>query len=337
MKCLNIISIIAILSCLISQTAFTKEVNVYSYRKPQLIKPMFDMFTKKTGITVNTVYAQKGMLERLKNEGNNSPADLIFTVDIGRITNFKKAGLVQAIHSEALNANIPSNFRDPDGFWFGLTSRARVIVVSSERIKEGEISSYEELAQSKWKGRVCTRQGKHPYMAALTASVIAAHGSDQAKIWLTGLKNNLARRPQGNDRAQVKAIFSGICDIALINHYYLVRMLVDPEQKEPAESVRIVFPNQEDRGTHMNVSGVSMAKFSPNSKEALKLMEFLASPEGQRLYAEKNGEYPVNADVSPNPLVKSWGKFKHDTLGLERIGNLRESGVRLADEVGYND
>ena len=184
---------------------------------------MFEVFTKKTGITVNTVYAQKGMLERLKNEGNNSLADLIFTVDIGRITNFKKAGLVQAIYSEALNANIPSNFRDPDGFWFGLTSRARVIVVSSERIKEGEISSYEELSQSKWKGRVCTRQGKHPYMAALTASVIAAHGSDQAKIWLTGLKNNLARRPQGNDRAQVKAIFSGICDVALINHYYLVK------------------------------------------------------------------------------------------------------------------
>ncbi len=323
--------------CSMSFNSFANEVNVYSYRKPQLIKPIFDLFTKKTGIAVNAVFAKKGMLERLRNEGKNSPADLIFTVDIGRIVDFKKAGLLRSVSSNILNENIPVNFRDPDNFWFGLTSRARVIVASKERVRDGEISSYEDLTDPRWAGRVCTRQGKHPYMVALTASLIDALGYSNAKAWLIGVKKNLARKPQGNDRAQVKAIHSGICDVAVINHYYMANMLSDKQQKLWAQSVKVIFPNQKDRGTHMNVSGVSMAKYAPHPDEALKLMEFLASSDGQKLYAENNGEYPVNQDVLPNDLVKSWGRFKQDTLGLSRIAALRESAVRMADEVNYND
>ena len=323
---------------LLSLNCFGKEVNVYSYRKPHLIKPLFDKFTQNTGIGVNAVFAKKGMLERLRNEGRNSPADLIFTVDIGRISDFKEAGLIQPVNSDILLDNIPKNFRDPENYWFGLTSRARVIVVSKDRIKAGEeILSYEDLANPRWMGRVCTRQGKHPYMVALTASVIAAHGAGAAKDWLIGLKNNLARKPQGNDRAQVKAISSGLCDVAVINHYYMAKMLVDEEQKHWANSVRIIFPNQMDRGTHMNVSGVSLTKYAPNPDAAIKLMEFLSSSEGQSLYAERNGEYPVKKGVNPQDLVASWGSFKQDDLGLSRIARLRETAIRLADEVKYNE
>ncbi len=331
---------IILLSLCVSLTlnCFGKEVNVYSYRKPHLIKPLFDKFTQNTGIEVNTVFAQKGMLERLRNEGRNSPADLIFTVDIGRISDFKEAGLTQPVNSDILLNNIPQNFRDPENYWFGLTSRARIIVVSKDRIRAGEeILSYEDLADPRWRGRVCTRQGKHPYMVALTASVIAEHGTDGAKNWLMGLKNNLARKPQGNDRAQVKAIFSGLCDVAVINHYYMAKMLVDEEQTEWANSVRIIFPNQMDRGTHMNVSGVSLTKYAPNPDAAIKLMEFLSSSEGQSLYAERNGEYPVKKGINPQDLVASWGGFKQDDLGLSRIARLRERAIRLADEVKYNE
>ncbi len=321
----------------LSLNSFGQEVNVYSYRKPHLIKPLFDRFTQNTGIKVNAVFAQKGMLERLRNEGRNSPADLIFTVDIGRISDFKEAGLIQPVVSDVLMKNIPDNFRDPENYWFGLTSRARIIVVSKDRVEVGEVDSYEDLAEPRLQGKVCTRQGKHPYMVALTASVIAEYGYDGAKSWLTGLKNNLARKPQGNDRAQVKGIYSGICDVAVLNHYYMVKMLADDEQKKWANSVKIIFPNQDGRGVHMNVSGVSLTKYAPHPDAAIKLMEFLSSSEGQGLYAEKNGEYPVKPGVNPQNLVASWGTFKQDSLGLSRIASLRKRAVKLADEVKYNE
>ena len=317
------------------------ELNVYSYRQPQLIQPIFEVFTQDTGIVVNAVYAKKGMLERLQSEGRNSPADLVFTVDIGRLTDTVNAGLTQAVESSVLSRNIPESFRDPNGHWFGLTSRARMIATSIDRVKLDEISTYEELADPKWKGRICTRSGKHPYMVALTASVIVAHGMDGAKKWLKGVKANLARKPQGNDRAQVKAIYSGECDVAVINHYYMAKMLADPEQASWAESVRVVFPNQEDRGTHMNVSGVALTKHSPIKESAIKLMEFLSSPKGQVLYAEKNGEYPVSDDMEKiiefnNPLLTSWGPFVKDIALLVDIANNRGAAIRLADQVGYD-
>tara|TARA_B100002003_G_C14123711_1_gene540510 strand:- start:125 stop:1150 length:1026 start_codon:yes stop_codon:yes gene_type:complete len=317
--------------------AATDEVNVYSYRKPQLIDPLFEAFTQQTGIRVNSVFAKKGLLQRLKSEGRNSPADLVFTTDIGRLTDIQRAGLTQSVDSPTLRAAVPANYREPQGHWFGLTARARIIVVSKGRVTSGEIEDYEDLVDPLWQGRVCTRSAKHPYMVALTASMIAAHGYAHAKQWLDGLRNNLARRPQGNDRAQVKAIYNGLCDVAVINHYYMAKMLADPKQKSWAESVRVIFPNQSGRGTHMNVSGVALTKHAPHRDSAIVLMEFLASEQGQALYAKENGEYPVTSGVPWNALQQSWGKFRQDSLSLATIADHRARAVRLADEVGYDD
>lgn len=325
------------LSPVMMQAAESNEVNVYSYRKPQLIDPMFEVFTEQTGIKVNSVFAKKGMLERLKSEGRNSPADLVFTVDIGRLSDIKDAGLTQSVDRAQVDGNIPAHYRDPEGHWFGLTTRARIIVASKDRVGPGEIRSYEDLADPKWQGRVCTRSGKHPYMAALTASMIAHHGEAEARKWLAGLKSNLARKPQGNDRAQVKAIKEGECDLAVINHYYMVKMLKDPEQVSWANAVNMVFPNQDSQGTHMNVSGMALTRHAPNKANAIKLMEFLASAQGQEMYVQKNGEYPVKAGVPLSALQNSWGSFKADSLSLAVVADHRAAAIRLADEVGYNN
>ena len=313
------------------------EVNVYSYRKPQLIDPMFAEFTKQTGIKVNSVYAKKGMLEKLQSEGRNSPADLVFTVDIGRLSDIQKAGLTQSVNRSRFVADIPDNYMEPNGHWFGLTTRARIIVASKERVDPNAISNYEDLVDPQWKGRICTRSGKHPYMVALTASMIAHHGLDNAGTWLAGLKNNLARKPQGNDRAQVKAIKEGVCDIAVINHYYMAKMLKDPEQVPWANAVNVIFPNQTNRGTHMNVSGVALTRHAPNKDNAIKLMEFLASKTGQEMYAQKNAEYPVKPGIAWSDLQDSWGSFKEDSLSLSVVADNRASAIKLADEVSYND
>lgn len=316
--------------------AVTAEVNVYSYRQPFLIKPLFDAFTKDTGIKVNTVYAKKGLVERLQNEGANSPADLIFTVDIGRLTDAAKAEVTQAVNSDVVNANIPANYRAASGHWFGLTTRARVIAASKERVKEGEISTYEELADPKWKGRICTRSGKHPYMVALTASMIAHHGEAKAKEWLSGVKANLARKPQGNDRTQAKAIKEGQCDIAVMNHYYMAKMMRNEEQSAWADAIYLVFPNQKDRGTHLNVSGMALTKSAPNKDNAIKLMEFLSGDLAQRMYAEENSEYPIKDGVPWSGLLASWGKFKADTVALDEVAKYRSDAIKMADTVGYD-
>ena len=319
-----------------SNLAAAADVNVYSYRQPFLIKPLFDAFTKETGIKVNTVYAKKGLVERLKNEGANSPADLIFTVDIGRLTDAVNAEVTQAVDSATLNANIPAPYRAANGHWYGLTTRARVIAASKERVKPGEMTTYEDLADPKWKGRICTRSGKHPYMAALTAAMIAHHGEAKAKAWLSGLKANLARKPQGNDRAQAKAIKEGQCDIAVMNHYYMAKMMRDQEQSAWADAIYLIFPNQEDRGTHLNVSGMALTKGSPNKAHAIKLMEFLSGDLAQRMYAEENSEYPVKKDVPWSGLLASWGKFKADTVALDKVAQYRADAIKMADEVGYD-
>ena len=339
MKFVNRIGIAAIacsMSFGILASANAAEVNVYSYRQPFLIKPMFDAFTRETGIKVNTVFAKQGLVERLQTEGKNSPADLIFTVDIGRLDAALRAGLTQAVDSDSLGSSIPSEFRDPEGHWFGLTNRARIIVTSNERMSKGDISNYEELADPKFAGRICTRSGKHVYMVALIASVIAHAGEEAAKEWLMGVKNNLARKPQGNDRAQVKAINAGECDIAIINSYYMGAMINDEEQSEWASSVDIVFPNQDNRGTHMNISGMALTKNSPNKSSAIKLMEFLAGDLAQAMYSEQNYEYPVSASVSPSGLLRSWGEFKHDTLPLADIAKHRATATKLVDQINYD-
>ncbi|MCL4146201.1 UNVERIFIED_CONTAM: hypothetical protein GTU68_058216 [Idotea baltica] len=327
----------AIFSALLSTNAFSAEsVNVYSYRQPFLIDPIFESFTKQTGIKVNTVFAKKGLVERLKSEGTNSPADLLLTSDFNTITAAMDANVAQPVSSDVLSKNIPAEFRDPEGHWFGLTNRARLIVVSKERVTENRPERYEDLANAAYKGKICTRSGKHNYMVALTASVIAHAGQDAAKDWLAGMKDNLARKPQGNDRAQVKAISQGECDIAIINSYYMGSMLADEEQIPWANSVDLIFPNQADRGTHMNISGVLLTKSTPNKSNAIKLMEYLSSADAQEIYAEVNFEYPINKSISPSELVQSWGEFTYDTLPLAQIAKFRNAASRLADEVNYD-
>jgi len=326
------------LSTIMATTAIAAEsVNVYSYRQPFLIDPIFDSFTKETGIEVNTVFAKKGLVERLKNEGKNSPADLLLTADFGNINAAIAAGVAQPLDNKILNANIPAEFRDPDGLWFGLTNRARLIVVSKDRMADNRPANYEDLASPDYKGKICTRSGKHNYMVALTASVIAHAGKDAATQWLSGMKDNLARKPQGNDRAQVKAISQGECDIAVINSYYMGAMLADDEQTTWANSVDLIFPNQDNRGTHMNISGIALTKSSPNKSNAIKLMEYLSSAEAQQIYAEVNHEYPINQSVKPSTLVQSWGEFEYDKLPLAEIAKHRNEASRLADEVNYDN
>lgn len=315
------------------------EVNIYSYRQPVLIEPMLKEFTKNTGIKTNVVYAQKGLAERIKAEGANSPADLIFTVDIGRLTGAKEAGVTQPVKNGTVDANIPANLRDPDGHWFGLTERVRVILASKDRVEQDTIT-YEELADPKWKGKVCTRDGQHVYNIALIASMIAHHGEEKAEEWLRGVKENLARKPAGNDRAQAKGVYSGECDLAIANHYYMALMMTNekkPEQKEWAKSVKLMWPNNDDRGVHVNLSGMALAKNAPNKDNAIKLMEFLSSDDGQKLYASVNNEYPVKTGIPAGKVAASFGKFKPDDLSVAKIADLRKKASELVDKVGYNN
>jgi iron(III) transport system substrate-binding protein len=312
------------------------EVNVYSHRQPELIQPLFDAFTAQTGIAVNVAFVDKGMVERLVAEGDRSPADLILTVDIARLEQVVEAGVTQAVTSPVLTANIPSELRDPEGHWFGLTTRARIVYASKDRVADGEVTTYEDLADPKWKGRICTRPGTHDYNLALMAGVIAHHGEAAAKTWAEGLKANLAKKPEGNDRDQVKAIWSGQCDISLGNTYYMGQMLADAEQTEWANAVRIVFPTFADGGTHLNISGVAMTKAAPNHDAALKLMEFLASDEAQRIYAETNHEFPVKPGVTRSELVRSWGDFVPDPVNLAELAALRPVALRLMEEVNFD-
>lgn len=327
----------ATLSLAVVASTLADEVNVYSYRQPDLIAPLTEAFTEQTGVKVNTVFLKKGMVERLQAEGDRSPADLVFTVDIARLMGLVEAGLTQPVTSDALSGNVPASLRDPDGHWFGLTARARIIYASKVRVAEGEVTTYEDLADPKWEGRICTRSGMHPYNLALTSAVIAHHGEDMAREWLEGLKSNLARKPQGNDRAQVKAIWAGECDISIGNTYYMAAMLKEEEQRPWADSVRIEFPHFVYGGTHMNISGMAMTKSSPNRENALKLMEFLASATGQQIYAEINAEYPVLEDVPASELVASWGPFERDGMSLAEIAKNRAQAVRLIEEVGFDN
>ncbi|MCL4107563.1 UNVERIFIED_CONTAM: hypothetical protein GTU68_022024 [Idotea baltica] len=311
------------------------EVNVYSYRQPELVEPLFAAFTAETGIKVNTVFLNKGMAERLKAEGSRSPADLAFTTDIGRLSALQDADVLQPYTSDTLEANVPAQFRDPDGLWTGLTTRARAVYASKDRVSE-EAITYEDLASDTWKGRICTRSGLHAYQVALTAAVIEKYDEATAKTWLEGLKSNLARKPQGNDRAQVKAVSEGVCDIAIGNTYYMALMLKDAEQKAWADAVRIIFPTFEDGGTHVNISGVALTKAAPNRDNAIKLIEFLTSPEGQSLYAQVNDEYPVSPGITSPSVISSFGSFDADDASLQDIVAARPAAIRITEEVDYD-
>lgn len=317
-----------------------EEINLYSYRQPFLIKPILDSFTEKTGITVNMVYAKKGMLERIKAEGAMSPADLVLTVDIGRLNDMVEADVLATTQSEILEKSIPAHLRDPEGRWYGLTQRSRVIFAAKERVPEDEKLSYESLADPKYKGKICIRSGKHVYNVSLIASMIAHHGVEDTRKWLEGLKANLARKPQGNDRAQAKAIFEGVCDLGIGNTYYYGKMVTNekkPEQKEWAKAIRVVFPNQDDRGAHMNISGAGVLKSSKNKEAALKLIEYLAGPEAQKIYAQQNFEYPVLEGVEIDMVTSKLGEFKADEISLAEVAQNRAAASKLVDETGFDN
>ena len=310
------------------------EVNVYSYRQPFLVKPLFDEFSKETGIKVNVVFAKKGMAERLAREGEYSPADILLTTDISRLIELHDKGLLQPATSSEMTAAIPAQFKASDDTWYALTTRVRNIY-SAKRL--GKIAfNYEDLADDKWQGKICTRSGKHPYNVALVASMIAEHGEADTLTWLQKVKANLARKPQGSDRAQVQAIHQNLCDISLGNSYYFGNMLKDEKQKVWADAVYINFPNQNNRGAHINISGMAMAKYAPNKTNALALMNFLVSEEAQEMYAETNMEYPVRPGVKASKLVASWGEFKADALSLETIAKQRKAALILLDKAQFD-
>lgn len=312
------------------------EVNIYSNRQEYLIRPLLDRFEQKTGIGTNVVYASDGILERLKAEGRNSPADAVLTVDISRLVAHQKAGQFKPVRSPVLDANIPAVFRHPQGLWYGLTTRARVVVYAKDRVDPAAVQTYEDLARSDLNHGVCTRSGTHPYNISLLSFMIAVHGEEEARAWAEGLKANLARRPQGGDRDQVRAVASGECDVAVVNSYYIGQMLADPKEKAVTDAVAVVFPNQRTTGTHVNVSGVGVTANAPHAAEALRLIEFLSSEEAQTLYAEDNFEYPVHPGVKPTPIVESWGAFKKADINLAEIAAHADRAARVFNEIDYD-
>lgn len=334
-----VVCLLAIVSALTAPgLAASEVVNVYSYRQPVLIDPLFEAFQVKTGIEVKYVFAKKGLIERLAQEGRSSPADIILTADAGRLVETSARGLTQAVTSQTILDNVPSALRAPDNQWFGLTMRARVLFVSKDRVAKSDFT-YADLTNPEWKSRICIRSGGHPYNIGLIAAMIAHQGKAATKAWLTGLKANLARRPTGNERAQAKAVYAGECDIAIANTYYMGKMLTnkkDPEQKDWAAASQIVFPTWKDGKTHINISGMAMTKYAPNKANALKLMEFLASPQAQALYAEGNFEYPVAKGSQASSLVRSWGSFTPDDLSIGKLHEYQRQANTLVDEVLFD-
>ncbi|WP_060577022.1 Fe(3+) ABC transporter substrate-binding protein [Aurantimonas coralicida] len=319
--------------------ASAADVNIYTSRQPELIQPLLDAFTEESGLTTATIFIDKGLEERIAAEGANSPADVIMTVDIGRLDAAKQAGVVQPVEDEILEKNIPEAYRDSEKEWFGLTARGRVVYASKERV-DADALTYEELADPKWKGRLCTRSGQHQYNIALIAAYIAHNGEEAAREWVTGLRDNLARRPEGGDRDQAKAIFAGECDVALGYTYYVGKMATnekEPEQKEWADAIKVIMPTFENGLTHVNISGVALAKNAPNRDNAVKLMEFLSGDEAQKIYAELNYEYPLEPGIEASELVKSFGDLKPDTLPLDEIAKFRTKASEMVDEVGYDN
>jgi iron(III) transport system substrate-binding protein len=318
-------------------SAAETQVNVYSFRQPFLIEPILAEFSKETGIQTKVIFAKKGLIQRLKREGELSPADIVLTSNFSKLLQLKDEGLTQQYPlSDNLAANIPSQFRDSEQHWLALTKRVRNIYSSKERAGDQSQIRYEDLAKPEFKGKICTRSGKHPYNLGLIASMIAHGGEQKTELWLKGVKANLARKPQGNDRAQVKAIKEGLCDLSLGNSYYLGKMLQDEKQIPWANAVNLNFPNQNDRGSHINVSGAVIAKHAPHKEAAQKLVEFLSAKQAQQLYAELNMEYPVKPGVATSALVTSWGTFKEDALPLEKIAEYRKTALKLVDKVGFD-
>ncbi|WP_051719995.1 Fe(3+) ABC transporter substrate-binding protein [Anditalea andensis] len=313
-------------------------VNVYTHRHYEADQQLFDNFTAQTGIQVNVVSASADeLIQKLELEGAGSPADVLITVDAGRLHRAEEKDLLQSIDSEILQENIPQKYNSPSNKWFGLTYRARILAYSKERVDPSELSTYEALADDKWEGRLLTRSSENIYNQSLLASILEAHGEEKTTEWAKAVLSNMARSPKGNDRDQVKAVASGEGDVAIVNTYYIGIMLNDSniEEQRAAEQVGIFFPNQEDRGTHINISGAGVTKYAPNKGNAIKLLEFLSGKEAQTLLADINFEYPVNPEVEHSPLLKNWGDFKSDDIALYKLGNKNREAVMIFDRIGW--
>ena len=313
-------------------------VNVYTHRHYEADQQLFDRFTEETGIKVNVVSASADeLIQKLELEGAGSPADVLITVDAGRLHRAEENDLLQAVDSDILQENIPAKYNSPNNKWFGLTYRARILAYSKERVDPSELSTYEDLADERWKGRILTRSSENIYNQSLLASMLEAHGEEQTSEWASRVLANMARSPKGNDRDQVKAVASGEGDVAIVNTYYIGIMLNDAnvEERRAAEQVGIYFPNQADRGTHINISGAGVTKHAPNRENAIKLLEFLSGQEAQSVLANINYEYPVNPAVEPAPLLKNWGDFRSDDINLYKLGEKNKEAVMIFDQVGW--
>lgn len=330
--------IVLILLLLLQQNLFAAEVNIYSARKEALIKPLLDQFTEETGIEVNLVTGKADtLLKRLEAEGKNTPADILLTVDVARLVRAKEKGLFQAVDSDVLEKTIPVYYRDTGNQWFGLSLRSRVIVYAPDRVKPEELSSYENLADSKWENRICIRSSSNVYNQSLVASMIAHKGIEKTEAWATALVKNFARSPKGGDRDQIKAVAAGVCDVAVVNTYYLAGMLVSSQENEVAvaNKIKLFWPNQDDRGTHMNISGAGILKSAKNKKEAIQLLEYLVSDKSQQWYADANHEYSIDSDIESSAVLKNWGMFKADNLNLSQLGKYNTDAVLLMDRAGW--
>jgi iron(III) transport system substrate-binding protein len=313
------------------------EVNVYSYREAKLIQPLFDAFSKDTGIKVNVVSASSGLEQRIKTEGVNSPADVLLTVDIGRLEEAVQLGITQPMKSAVVEKAVAPQYRDPEGHWYGISMRARVVYASKERVHQDAIS-YEELADPKWKGRICIRSGQHIYNNALFAAYLGHHGAAPTEKWLQGLKANLAQKPSGGDREVARDIAAGKCDIGLGNTYYWALMHDKEADRKPwADATKVILPTFEGGGTHVNLSGVVLARHAPNKTNALKLIEWLVGPTAQQMYADLNYEYPVLAGVPVNATIKGYGQLKPDVLPISKIAEHKKAAANLVDKAGFDN
>jgi iron(III) transport system substrate-binding protein len=314
------------------------EVNVYSARKEALIKPLLDRFTADSGITVNLVTGMAPQLhERLVIEGRNSPADVLITADAGNLHRAKDARLLRSVTSEILTTAIPPSYRDPGGQWWGFSLRARVIVYAPSRVDPSKLSTYEDLASPAWHDRFLVRSSSNIYNQSLIASMLSIHGAEATEAWARGLVANMARSPKGGDTDQIRAVAAGEGDLALVNTYYYGRLLASAKEKDQAviAETALFFPNQDGRGSHVNVSGGGVTAYAPNPENALKLLEFLAGEEAQRLFAELNHEIPVRSGVPASAIVRSWGEFKKDDLPLSRLGEFNRAAIETADRAGW--
>lgn len=320
------------------ETVKKQVVNVYTHRHYEPDQNIFKMFEEKTGIQVKVINASADeLIQKMKMEGKQSPADVLITVDAGRLSRAKDDGLLQSIESEVLESRIPSHLQDVDNQWFGLTKRARIIAYAKDRVKPEELSTYEDLVNDKWKGKILMRSSSNIYNQSLMASIIANDGEEVARDWAKGIVANMARSPRGSDRDQVKAVVAGEGDIAIVNSYYIGKMLNSPDAEEvkTAQQVGLFFPNQDNRGTHINISGAGVARYAPNKENAILFIEYLISEEAQQVFTEANYEYPVLESVAPVKDIKDWGDFKEDTLGLNKLGENNRKAVLIFDEAGW--